>query len=98
MADTRPNIVVPPMTVIDIYAAMNLQAGFPAVTVGDRLELQMIGNGIAFLYSGAELTGRPTDLTGYEPIYGRETATNQSGDSGAFVWSDAGCTINVEAI
>ncbi len=91
MADTRPNIVVPPMTVVDIYAVTG-------ITVGEQILIEMHGTGDAFLYSGASLSGRPNNSTGYTQLFGDEFATNDVGDLGAFIWSDQGCTINVSEV
>lgn len=89
MADTLPNVVVPAETVVDLYSETG-------ITVGTALAVQMIGGGIAKLYSGATLTEEPTDAIGFEPIYQRELHVNTSGDAGAFIWSTHGCTVNVK--
>ena len=91
MADTRPNIVVPKKTVVDLYAA----AG---ITTGVQIVVKMIGRGHAKLYSGATLTGEPTNAEGFYPIYERESRSNDAGDAGAFIWSTHGCTINIEVV
>ena len=95
MATTIPNIVVNSKTVVDIYADAGVIAA--GITVGSVISVRMIGDGEAQLYSGASLVGRPTDATGFMPIYERESYTNESGDLGAFIWSEHGCTINVKA-
>lgn len=89
MADTRPNIIVPARTVVDLYDETG-------IAVGTSLAVQMIGDGIAKLYAGATLTSEPTDTTGFSPIYQNETGYNESGDAGLFIWSEHGCTINVK--
>ena len=91
MADTIPNIIVTPMTVVDLYAETG-------IAIGVQIVVKMIGQGEAKLYSGATLTGEPTNAEGFYPIYERESRSNDVGDAGAFIWSRQGCTINVEAV
>jgi hypothetical protein len=88
MANTLPNVVVPARTVVDLYT----ESG---IVVGTKIDTRMIGLGDGRLYSGATLSGRPDNATGYEPIYEKQSKTNDAGDLGAFIWSDQGCTINV---
>lgn len=89
MADTLPNIVIPPMTVVDLYA----QSG---IAIGTKITVQMIADAEALLYAGSTLSSKPSDATGYMPMYGRKSYTNEAGDLGAFIWSDTGCTINIK--
>ena len=96
MADTIPNIVVPPLTVVDIYADVGVIAA--GIAIGDKIRVKMIGGGEAKLYAGATLAGEPTNDDGFYPIYGREDRTNDLGDAGAFIWSHHGCAINVKAV
>ena len=95
MADTRPNIVVPASTPINIYAATGSHPQGP-ITVGTRITVQMIGDAYGKLYAGAALTGEPDNETGFRPIGGDEEWANDEGDSGAWIWSRQGCIINVE--
>jgi len=88
MSNTLPNVIVEPETVTDLYAETG-------ITVGTKIEVIMIGTGIAKLYAGATLTTEPTDATGYIPLVSGQIATNESGDAGAFIWSRQGCTVNV---
>ena len=96
MADTIPNIVVPANTVVDIYADAGVVAA--GIVTGDQISVKMIGVGNGKLYSGASLSGEPTDAEGYYPIYAKEDIQNTGGDAGAFIWSRRGCTINVRAL
>ena len=91
MADTLPNVTVPKNTVVNIYTATG-------ITVGTAINVKMIENGSGLLYAGAALAGRPTDATGYRPIGASEEWQNDSGDAGAFIWSDHGCVINVKEV
>jgi len=95
MADTRPNIVVAENTVADIYAA-TVAHPQGAIAVGTQINVKMIENGSGLLYAGAALAGRPSNATGYRPIGPNEEWLNDAGDSGAFIWSDHGCTISVK--
>lgn len=98
MANTRPNIVIPANTVVDLYAALNAQSGFPSVSVGTQISVKMLGTGQARLFSGAALSGAPDDSTGYEELNGGDELINDSGDAGAFIWSNVGCTINASEV
>lgn len=98
MANTRPNIVIPANTVVDLYAALNAQTGFPTVSVGTQISVKMLGTGQARLFSGAALSGAPDDSTGYDEINAGESYTNESVDAGAFIWSNVGCTINAKVV
>ncbi len=84
MADTRPDIVVPKGVPLDLYAALNAQAGFPAVTVGTQLLLTNKKTLPLYLTSSATA---PTDLVGGLPIVYNQQASNTTGDAGAFVSS-----------
>ena len=100
MSRTRPNIVVPVRTAINIYDELATQVvadpTLDSIAVGTKIAVQMIGGGIAKLYAGASLTSEPTNATGFEPIYERQIGTNEEGDEGAFIWSEHGCVINVK--
>jgi hypothetical protein len=91
MGDTLPNIVVPADSVVDIYDVSGID-------VGTQISLKIIGNGEGKLYSGATLTGKPDNDTGFAPIYARAEFVNDEGDLGAFVWSQHGCTINIGVV
>lgn len=89
MADTIPNVTVAAGVPTDIYAATN-------IAVGTQITVKMIGNGNGKLFAGAALTQEPDNSTGYRPIRPNEEWINDVGDSGAWIWSRQGCTINVE--
>jgi hypothetical protein len=84
MSDTRPDILLPANTPIDIYAALNAQAGFPAVTVGAVISTQNKGNSEIELHSGVDI---PTDADGSQVISRLQVATNDNGDLGAWATS-----------
>lgn len=84
MADTRPDIVVPKGSPLDLYAALNAQIGFTAVTVGDKLELQNKNDLPVYLTSSATA---PTNKMQGVRVNSDEFACNDQGDSGAFVSS-----------
>lgn len=87
MADTRPDITVFKGVPLDLYAALNAQADQPAVTVGDALEVQNKGRLPIYLTASATA---PTDLLEGVRVNIDEYASNDSGDSGAFVSSPVG--------
>jgi len=84
MADTRPDIIVPKGVPLDLYAALNAQAGFPVVTVGDQLLVVNKGSLPIYLWAKSEA---PTNLVGGLPIIYNQQASNNLNDSGAFVSS-----------
>ena len=84
MADTRPDIVVPKGVPLDLYAALNAQAGFPAVTVGTQL--LVVNKSSLPVYLWAKATA-PTSLVGGLPIVYNQQASNNAGDAGAFASS-----------
>lgn len=88
MADTLPNVVIAEKTIVDLYSETGID-------VGTALTIQMIGSGIAKLYIGESLTEKPTSEDGFSMIYQQETAVTVTGDSGAFIWSEHGCELNV---
>lgn len=87
MADTRPDIVVFKGVKLDLYAALNAQDGLPAVTVGDKLELQ--NKGMLPIYLTATTTPS-NDLFEGVRVNTDEYACNDLGDSGAFASSPVG--------
>ncbi len=60
MADTRPDILLAANTPLDVYAALNAQGGFPAVSVGARLRIQNKSGSQIYSHSQAD-----------EPVNGR---------------------------
>lgn len=86
MADTRPDILLPASTPVDIYAALNAQAGFPAVAAGAQLRVINKGNNDVYLYSSDTAPTISTSRDGVPiPKYG--TGTNEVNDAGAFATS-----------
>lgn len=86
MADTRPDIFLPANTPVDIYAALNAQAGFPAVDIGTQIRFVNKGNSEVYAYASATAPIIGVDRVGI-PVLSRFGASNESGDSGAFVTS-----------
>lgn len=84
MADTRPDIAVPQGVPLDLYAALNAQGGYPAVTVGDKLELQNKDGLPVYLTASATA---PTNLMQGVRVNTDEYACNEQGDNGAWVSS-----------
>jgi len=85
MADTRPDIVLPANTQVDIYAALNAQGGFPAVTVGTQISVQNKGGTRIKLASKATA---PIAGDGSNTLdIGNQQFVNETGDLGAFAFS-----------
>lgn len=91
MADTIANIQVLPDTPTDLYAESGL-------TIGTKINVAMIGSGTSRLVAIATLTGKPDDSTGYRNLETGEEFVNDTGDSGAWIWSGNGCTVNVKEV
>lgn len=89
MADTIPNVVVQPDTITNIYTATG-------IAVGTKINVAMLGQGSASLYSGATPPAKVDNSTGYRDLLSNENLDNDAGDSGAFIYSLLGCTINVQ--
>lgn len=88
MADTLPNILVPEKQWTDIYS----ESG---IVVGTKIQIQNIGSTDLYLYSGASAPGSVPG-GGYIILRPFMTASNDTGDAGAWISSlDAG-KINVK--
>ena len=96
MSDTIPNIIILPATVTNIYTNASVVAA--GILIGDQIKVSVIGQGFAKLYAGAVAPADIDEASGYERIDSGETATNESGDDGAFIYSRLGCVINVGAL
>ena len=85
MALTRPDIVLLAGTQTDIYAALNAQAGFPAVVVGDQIAIQNKGNAPVYLRAKAT---EPTNADGSTKLNpDNKEKFNETGDAGS--WAEA---------
>jgi len=84
MPDSRPNIQLTANTQTDIYAALNAQAGFPAVAVGTKLLLQNLGTASVRLTSKATA---PVDGDGFKRVASGQQAFNEDGDLGGWAYS-----------
>lgn len=91
MADTIANIQVEPDTPTDLYIATG-------ISIGTKINVAMIGYGNARLIAIAELTSAPDDSTGYRDLETGQEFVNDAGDSGAWIWSAQGCTVNVKEV
>jgi len=85
MADTRPDITLPANTQVDLYAALNAQGGFPAVSVGTQISVQNKG-GVKIELRTKATTPSSTDGSNDLDI-GNQQFVNETGDSGAFAFS-----------
>lgn len=96
MADTRPNIVIPANTWVDVYAALNAQTGFPAVAVGTQIRIQLIGDARVHVTVSAS---QPAELDRYNLISNKAVPlVNDSGDSGAWAYAYGRSEISVEVV
>jgi hypothetical protein len=93
MENTRPNIILTRGVYVDIYAALNDQIGFPAVSVGTQLYSQNISSNVVRLYSKSTT---PNGEDGYTLIDTFDTAMNEVGDLGA--WALGQGIINVSVV
>ena len=92
MADTRPDIILEAGVQTDLYAALNAQVGYPAVTVGTQLAMQNKSGSVVELTAKATA---PTNSDGSLLVKPFEIATNDSGDAGAWAFSLNKAVINV---
>lgn len=78
-------ITIPSRTAVDLYAAANIPPGTTIRVTHTG------GNDVRLAETEAEL------FTDYIPIGARQSATNQSGDTGAYAWSadTSGVTVRV---
>lgn len=65
MAATRPNIVLPAGQWVDVNAALNAQAGFPAVTLGTVLNIKAESETVRL----CEKSSEPTQDDGFRRVY-----------------------------
>ena len=84
MADTRPTIALARGVKTDIYAALNAQAGFPAVTVGAAISVQNIGTSDVRLTTKATV---PLSTDGFTLLPPKEQADNITPSTGEWVES-----------
>lgn len=96
MADTRPNIIIPANAWVDVYAALNAQQGFPAVSVGTQIRIQLIGDARVHMTVSA---AQPTELDRYNLLSNKAVPfVNDSGDSGAWAYAFGRSEISVEVV
>ena len=97
MANTRPDIVLPANTQVDLYAALNAQGGFPPVTIGDQISVQNKG-GTRIQLTSKATTPVPGDGSNTLDI-GNQPFLNEAGDLGAFAFSPViDSVINVRVV
>lgn len=86
MADTRPDIILPANTKVNIYTALNAQGGFPAVTIGDAISVVNKGNSVILLTTKAT---EPVAGDGSVPLKQGDSMTNVTPSNGEFAESIA---------
>jgi hypothetical protein len=96
MANTIPNLVILPDTITNIYTDAGVVAA--GIVAGDKINIALLGQGIAKLYSGPTPPAKIDNSTGYRDLISNEEMSNDTGDTGAFIYSLLGCTINVKAV
>lgn len=85
MADTRPHITLTAGVYTDVYAALNAQSGFPAVTTGDQLSTQNVGSAPVFLTTKAT---KPTSTDGSSKLFPSDNRfNNEVGSAGEWAIS-----------
>lgn len=94
MAATRPNIVIPANTWVDINAALNAQAGFPSVNLGDALNIKLQSSVSIRL---CEKGSQPTATDGYRTLEDKDIPVKATNTVGLWAYAVAtDSTINVE--
>jgi hypothetical protein len=91
MADTLPNIFLPPRVWVDIYAALNANVGV-SITVGTQILAQNIG--VCDVYLTAQ-AAQPTDDVAHNIVKRSQFAINDQGDAGAWAYCRMGGLLNV---
>lgn len=78
MADTLPNILIPPNQWVDLYQASG-------IAVGTQIRVKILGNGELKL---AVSESQPTSLSAYDVLVDKtQPLVNSAGDSGAWAYS-----------
>lgn len=87
------NIVIPPDSVVDFFASQEaIDAG---LSVGDKVKFSVIGQGRASIYFGSTAPSQFDNATGYFEIKPSLSQESKPTDSGVFIYSRLGCTVNV---
>ncbi|MCP3703278.1 MAG: hypothetical protein GY954_10165, partial [Alteromonas sp.] len=68
------------------------------ITVGSAINIALLGQGHAMVYSGPTAPAKIDHVSGYRDITNIENLSNDAGDTGAFIYSRLGCTINVRGL
>lgn len=91
---TRPNIVLPASEWVDLNAALNAQAGFPAVTLGTELNIKLESSTHVRV---CEKATEPTSADGYRRLVSIDTPYAVTNDVGTWAISlGADGVVNVE--
>lgn len=91
---TRPNINISKGVDNDVYALLNAQAGYPAVTVGAPLRIQNKGGATVYIHEATEsieIDGGTTTPTNWQ-------STTTDGAAGVIATCIADGVINVEVL
>jgi hypothetical protein len=94
MADTIQNIKLTANTWVDLYAGSS-------ITVGVKIVVENLTTIPAKLHTSAaspSATDAKSDSTGsFSPLHSYSSAVNDTGDSGAWAYSDSDGLVNVKA-
>jgi len=94
MGASIPNVTIEPDAVTDIYADSGVIAA--GINVGDKICIEMLGQGAGSIYAGSTPPAQINNDSGYRDIKPGQEFSNNRGDSGLFIYSRLGCTINVK--
>lgn len=91
---TRPNIKLLKGVDNDVYALLNAQAGYPAVTVGDVLRIQNKGGSNVYIHESLS----SDSVDGGTTLSSEIQATTKLGSVGVIATCIADAVINVEVL
>lgn len=86
MSDTLPDVILPPNTPVDLYAATG-------ITVGVKVSVQNITSSDVRVYVGA--TQPVMGVSGAALLIPSQSGENSTGDSGLWAWSVMGGAVQV---
>ncbi len=91
---TRPNIKISKVVDNDVYALLNAQSGYPAVTVGTVLRIQNKGGPDIYIQEGLA----SIEVNGGTTLTTNKQATTAENATGVIVTCIADGVINVEVL
>lgn len=89
MADTSPDVILPPRTPVNLYAATG-------ITVGTKVSVQNVTSNDVRIHVGPV---QPTmGVSGASLLRPGEAGENETGDSGLWAWSVTGAAVQVAEV